>query len=157
VSNCWDFALGLVQVYPFRAVMLVGHPGKLAKLAASQWDTHSARSGPPTSVLADLHSRLLGRPVADAPTTEGIFMALDAAERKVLGNELARAIRRAIEERLRVQGSGARAQGAGSRTEGVNPSTARRPLSTELAVMLVDMAGQSLGSEGDFAPWTGPP
>ena len=126
VGNAWGFVLDLLPAYPFEALLLLGHPGKLAKLAQGQWDTHSAQSGPATDVVAPLHEEVLGRPPVRA-TVEGIFAALDADERARLADTLAERVRQAV---------------------------GRRPLEqVHLAVVLVDMAGQCLGSAGDLTPW----
>lgn len=94
VSNEWGHALDETKRKGFRALLLVGHPGKLAKLAEGHFDTHSSRSPsalPP--VIAALEE--LGLPVADAPTVEGLFQALppEAARRVAerLGARVARA------------------------------------------------------------------
>jgi cobalt-precorrin-5B (C1)-methyltransferase len=60
VGNAWGFVLDLLPRHAWRALLLVGHPGKLAKLAAGQWDTHSSRSDPPTHFVADLCAQLWG-------------------------------------------------------------------------------------------------
>jgi cobalt-precorrin-5B (C1)-methyltransferase len=172
VGNAWGFVLDLLPRHPWRALMLVGHPGKLAKLAAGQWDTHSRRSDSPTRLLADLAQQLSsrhadlgsvspfaapawppgltaatgvssgghdvssgGRDVspgghagsADSPTTEGIFAALDDRRRKELGDALAGRIRQVVADRLQA--------------------------AFPLAVLLVDMSGQTLGCDGDLSPW----
>jgi len=44
VGNEWGFVLEDLARYGFEHVLLWGHPGKLAKLAGEEWDTHSSRS-----------------------------------------------------------------------------------------------------------------
>lgn len=44
VGNQWGVALDDVASRQFKALMLAGHPGKLAKLIQGDWDTHSSRS-----------------------------------------------------------------------------------------------------------------
>ena len=41
VSNQWGAMLDETQRYDFANLLIVGHPGKLAKLTAGEWDTHS--------------------------------------------------------------------------------------------------------------------
>ena len=68
------------------------------------------------------------RPAADSPTVEGIFAALEPAERTLLAERLAGDVpagRRAAVKRPRCR----------------------------VAVFLVDMAGQCLGTAGDLTPW----
>lgn len=45
-GNDWGFTLDLLNSVPIQSILLVGHPGKLAKLAMGDWDTHSSRSSP---------------------------------------------------------------------------------------------------------------
>jgi cobalt-precorrin-5B (C1)-methyltransferase len=127
VGNEWGFLLGLLGSYGWDAVMILGHPGKLAKLAQRQWDTHSARSGAAVEFVGRLCREVLARPAPESPTSEGIFLALPEAERKVLADELARRVAAAVSERL----------------------GGRFPV----AVFLVAMDGKCLGSEGDFWRW----
>jgi cobalt-precorrin-5B (C1)-methyltransferase len=127
VGNEWGFVLEEALRHLFSALLIVGHPGKLAKLTAGDWDTHSGRSGSALPVVADMHARVLGRPAAPATTVEGLFAALTAAEKKMLGNALAEAIPKAV--RKRTEGS-------------LNP-----------AVVLIDLGGRIIGEAGDLKPW----
>jgi len=127
VGNEWGFALELVSCYQFRAMMIAGHPGKLAKLAAGQWDTHSARSGQAVEYVRGVCQQALERPVPDVPTAEGLFAALESEQRQRLASEVARRVRVAVAGRL-----------------GSRPG---------VAVLLVNMAGDRLGADGDFSPW----
>ena len=126
-GNEWGFLLGELPRYAFRSLLLVGHPGKLAKLAEGQWDTHSARSEQATQLLLRLVPEVLGRPAPESPTVEGMFAALCDSEQTVVGDELARRIGRSVSDQL------------------------ERRLS--VAVLLVDMAGRRLGADGDPSPW----
>lgn len=44
VSNEWGWVLDQFPAYDFAALLAVGHPGKLVKLAHGDWNTHSAQS-----------------------------------------------------------------------------------------------------------------
>jgi cobalt-precorrin-5B (C1)-methyltransferase len=127
VGNEWGFLLDLLAGHAFQAVLLVGHPGKLAKLAAGQWDTHSSRSDQAIQCLHRLCEQVLGRPAPDRTTTDGLFAAMPITEREVLAGELAERVRSAVADRV-----------------------ANR---LAVAVFLVDMAGECLGRDGDFTPW----
>jgi len=127
VGNEWGFAIDEAAREPFAALLMVGHPGKLAKLTAGGWDTHSGRSGSALPIVAEMHAALLGRPAAETPTVEGIFAALDGGEKKRLGNTLAAEIQKAV----------------GKRTEG----------RLNAAVVLIDLGGRILGEAGDLIPW----
>jgi cobalt-precorrin-5B (C1)-methyltransferase len=126
-GNEWGFVLDLIRRYAFRAVMLMGHPGKLAKLAAGQWDTHSSRSSQVTHYLSQVCPEVLGHSAPESATAEGVFAALSLPDRNRLAVELAKRVRRAVSDRI------------------------AQPL--PVAVFLVNMAGECLGADGDFTPW----
>ncbi|MGA2035788.1 MAG: cobalt-precorrin-5B (C(1))-methyltransferase CbiD [Thermoguttaceae bacterium] len=125
VGNEWGFVLSLVPSYGFEAIMLLGHPGKLAKLAAGQWDTHSARSQAAAPQIAALCSEVLRRPAPEHQTAEGLFAALSQSDRRRLADVLAARIREAVEKAREIA----------------------------VAVVLVNMAGEFLGSDGDLSAW----
>lgn len=127
VGNEWGFAIDEAARQPFATLLMVGHPGKLAKMTAGGWDTHSGRSGSARPIVAQMHAALLGRPAAESPTVEGIFATLNEGEKKRLGDTLAAAIQHAV----------------GNRTGG------RR----NAAVVLIDIGGRILGKAGDLKPW----
>ena len=127
VGNEWGFVLNLLPPRAFSALLLLGHPGKLAKLAADQWDTHSARSSQAAAYLGRLCPEVLGHAVPDSTTAEGVFAALAPPQKKTLADELAKRIRTAVMNRL------------GNRLP--------------VAVYLIDMAGERLGTDGDYSPW----
>jgi cobalt-precorrin-5B (C1)-methyltransferase len=126
-GNEWGFVVDLVFQHAFRAVMLLGHPGKLAKLAAGHWDTHSSRSGSVAHYLSRVCPEVLGHAPPDSTTAEGVLAALLPAERTALARELAKRVRLAVAGRI----------------------AQRLPV----AVFLVNMAGECLGTDGDFTPW----
>jgi cobalt-precorrin-5B (C1)-methyltransferase len=99
VSNEWGFILDTAVSCPFQAVTVLGHPGKLAKLAMNQWDTHSSRSPSAVPFVAGMAARLMGKDFGEGNTVEGIFTGLSAPETNTLGNELASAVCRAIRKR----------------------------------------------------------
>jgi len=127
VGNEWGFALDTAARHPFASLLALGHPGKLAKLAAGGWNTHSGRSESALPVVAQMHAAVLGRPAAEAPTVEGIFAALGTEGKKRLGDTLAAAVNAAI--RTRTGGRFA------------------------IAVVLIDLGGHILGEAGDLKPW----
>jgi cobalt-precorrin-5B (C1)-methyltransferase len=127
VGNEWGYVLDIARGYPFAAMLVAGHPGKLAKLAAGDWDTHSARSAGALGVLGKVWRQVRGCPLPPSPTVEGVFAALRPSGRKRLADALAARIRAAASERA----------GGG----------------IPLAVFLANMAGEELGSDGDLSPW----
>jgi cobalt-precorrin-5B (C1)-methyltransferase len=127
VGNEWGFVLDEALRRTFTDLMILGHPGKLAKLTAGDWDTHSGRSKSALPVVARMHGDILDRPAAPAPTVEGVFAALNAADKTTLGNALAAVIKTAVSQRI----------------EGRH-----RP-----AVILIDLGGSIIGQSGDWNPW----
>ncbi len=127
VSNEWGFALDVVKGHAFEKILVLGHPGKLAKLAQGEWDTHSSRSPSALPYVAKLAGELAGLACADIPTVEGIFSALPARNKRILGDELAGAVRDAVHAKL--------------------------DNAVPVSVVLVDMKGNLLGQKGDLTPW----
>ena len=127
VSNEWGWILDQMRSSQFYAVLAVGHPGKLAKLAAGEWDTHSGRSLGAVPFVCGI-AESLGQELPSAhETVEGVFASLSPAARSDLGAALATRVREAIALKL-----------AGR---------------LAVAVLLVNMKGEELGSSGDFEPW----
>jgi len=127
VGNEWGFVLERLPGYDFRKVLLLGHAGKLAKLADRQWDTHSSRSGSPVASVARFGVAALGRILPESPTTEGIFAALAEEERRRLGEAVAAGTARAVSDKM-----------AGR---------------LEVAVALIDLKGTLLAIHGELRPW----
>lgn len=127
VSNEWGFMLDLAADYPFDRLLALGHPGKLAKLAGDQWDTHSKRSHSAVPLVAELTGELFGRAVGDADTVEAVFHGLTGEERTILAEGLSQRIAEAVSGRIR----------------------RRFPVS----VVLVNLGGEILGSWGELEPW----
>ncbi|MBI5249780.1 MAG: cobalamin biosynthesis protein CbiD [Desulfomonile tiedjei] len=127
VSNEWGFMLDEASVYDFRRLLVVGHPGKLAKLAQGQWDTHSSRSTSAAPMVSALSTEILGTTPAEAGTVEGIFTSLEPSDRRKLAEECAARIADAVFDRLEE----------------------RFPV----AVVLVDLRGDILGEYGEVSAW----
>ena len=126
-GNEWGFVLDRAAGLDFRAILVVGHPGKLAKLAAGDWDTHSSRSRSALPTVIRRAEEMFARSFPDQVTVEGLFHSLDPAETKTLGEGLAADVEKAVRERM----------------GGCWP----------LAVVLIDMRGRMLGSSGDLSLW----
>jgi cobalt-precorrin-5B (C1)-methyltransferase len=127
VSNEWGFILDQTAESSFRRLLIVGHPGKLAKLPNGDWDTHSSRSKSAVPAVTELAREIFCRHLPESRTVEGIFAELSETERRTLADSLAERIRRAVEERI----------------------SRRFPVT----VVLVNMRGQVLGTSGDTAAW----
>jgi len=127
VGNEWGFVLDEALRYPFSALLVVGHPGKLAKLTAGDWNTHSGRSGSALPVVASMHEKVMGRSAAPAATVEGLFAALPETDKKTLGDALAGVILKAVEKKIEGR---------------FTP-----------AVVIIDLGGRIIGTSGDLKPW----
>jgi cobalt-precorrin-5B (C1)-methyltransferase len=127
VSNKWGEMLDETAHYPFLRLLVLGHPGKLAKLTVGEWDTHSGVSQSAVPIVEKLAARLFKKPVLTSVTVEGVFQALPDERRFALANELSEDIRKCINRRL------------GGRVES--------------AVAIINMKGDILGTSGDLRPW----
>jgi len=126
VGNEWGFVLDCLSNHNFTRMLIVGHPGKLAKLAVGEWDTHSSRSGNAAEIVSRM-AQELGMESPSSPTTEGMFAALSKEDRTRLGRAVAGRVHKAVAERMGGQ--------------------------LEVSIVLVDMRGQRIGSEGDLSTW----
>jgi cobalt-precorrin-5B (C1)-methyltransferase len=127
VSNEWGFILDEAGDCGFERLLVLGHPGKLAKLVTGQWDTHSSRSVSAVPAVQELARTVCGFPAPESKTVEGVLSALDEQSRETLANELARRIRMAVSDRI------------GKRFD--------------VSVVLVNMRGDLLGRNGDLSAW----
>ncbi|EAT15770.1 cobalamin biosynthesis protein CbiD [Desulfuromonas acetoxidans] len=128
VSNEWGYMLEQAQAHPFTALLMLGHPGKLAKLAMGQWNTHSGQSDSAVPFVADLAHQVVHHSLADTTTVEGVFMeCLTAPQRRRVADRLAAAIQRNTAETF--------------------------PASWLPQVVLINLRGEILGSAGDLQPW----
>jgi len=128
VSNQWGFMLEQTAQREFPSFMIVGHPGKLAKLVEGHWDTHSSHSPSAVPIVARLAEATLLRRMPECATVEGVFESVPANDRRTLADALAAEIRRSIAARL--------------------------GLRQEIAVVLINLSGKILGQDGDVTPWT---
>lgn len=128
VSNEWGFVLEKSLDYSFEKLLLIGHPGKLGKLAMQQWQTHSAHSDSALDYIAERASVMLKRSFAPQNTVEGFFMhGLEQTERRVVADVLAKEINTAIKAAF-------------------NPGW-------QSAVVLINLKGELLGSHGSLECW----
>lgn len=97
VSNEWGFMLEQAMQHPFEQLLIVGHPGKLGKLAIRQWQTHSAQSDSAVPFICTLASQIVDRPIGECNTVEELFMqVLSEQERGNVADQLAAEIGKAI-------------------------------------------------------------
>lgn len=134
VGNEWGFALEGLSKYNFEHVLLWGHPGKLAKLAGEEWDTHSSRSRSAIEIIrehlqgsADQGGEDIPACATAALTAEGFFEQLDESTRTRVANQLSQSIAQAAQSRY--------------------------PNAGQLSVALVNLAGNLLGAYGRVEKW----
>lgn len=128
VSNEWGFMLDCLERHDIDALLVAGHPGKLAKLPAGEWDTHSSRSGSAIPYVRKTAREVTGDDLENANTVEEIMESYSGAARTKLANALAAKIAAAIVER-----------------------TKRR---FAVSTVLVNMKGEVTGACGDLDGWT---
>ena len=127
VSNEWGFMLACLSEYRFEHLLVLGHPGKLVKLAENQWDTHSSRSKSALGFVEKTAMEILRDSLPESSTVEGFLMALSNEERKALCDLLALRVNEAVRVRL------------GKRIE--------------TATVLVNLQGEWLGVSGNLETW----
>jgi cobalt-precorrin-5B (C1)-methyltransferase len=127
VSNEWGYMLGKTAGRGFEALLLVGHPGKLAKLAMGYWDTHSRASPSARDFVLKIAADLLGGVSAASETVEGVLGALPPEGRRAVAARVASEVARSASARLEC---------------GLVP-----------AVVLIDLKGEILGTSGDLTRW----
>jgi len=128
VSNEWGFMLQQIRKHPLKQLLILGHPGKLGKLAAGQWQTHSSQSDSAVTYITRLAQDLFPRQEAEANTVEELFMTrLQTPQREQLGDRLAKAILNRIH-------------------------TSYAPL-PKLTVALINLKGELLGRCGYVQDW----
>jgi len=130
VSNEWGYMLEKTVGRGFEALLLLGHPGKLAKLAMGHWDTHSRTAPSASAFVRGIAAELLGDAPASA-TVEGVLEALPPAGRRAVAGRVAAEVARSASAKLEC---------------GLVP-----------AVVLVDMRGEILGESGDLSRWRNRP
>jgi len=122
VSNAWGVAVDALRAGGARRIVAVGHPGKLAKLAAGDWDTHSSRSKAVAPWVLE-EGRKAGFSLEQVDTVEGILTAMASGERERFGQFLSQQIVQALEARAGIP----------------------------CAVALVDMEGRTTGRWGEVS------
>ncbi len=128
VSNEWGFMLDCLERHDIDALLVVGHPGKLAKLPAGEWDTHSSRSASAIPFVRQTARDVMGGDMENANTVEEIMESFFGPARTKIADALASKVAAAVAER-----------------------TKRR---FTVSTVLVNMKGEVTGSYGDLDGWT---
>jgi cobalt-precorrin-5B (C1)-methyltransferase len=127
VSNEWGFMLDLAGECDFEGLLVLGHPGKLAKLIIGEWNTHSSRSKSAVPFVKNFGQKILGITIVEGRTVEGLFASIQNEERSALAGELAAKVREAVFDRV-----------------------GRK---FEVAVVLINIHQEILGHSGDLSSW----
>ncbi len=127
VVNEWGFMLDAAAKHAFSRLLVLGHPGKLAKLTEGHWDTHSSRSPSAVPVVVEIAEHVLGGKPEPQTTVEGIFNSLAEGCRRRLAAELAERVRQAVGGRVGEK--------------------------QDVAVALINMSGELLGCAGNVEAW----
>ncbi|MBI5637178.1 MAG: cobalamin biosynthesis protein CbiD [Nitrospinae bacterium] len=128
VSNEWGFMLDCLERHDIDALLVVGHPGKLAKLPAGEWDTHSSRSASAIPYVRQTAREVMGADLENANTVEEIIENYTGAARTKLASALAEKVAAAVAERTKGRFA--------------------------VSVALVNMKGEVTGAYGDLGGWT---
>lgn len=102
VSNEWGFSVDTVTAFGFNQITVVGHPGKIAKIAEDIWDTHSSNSKSAfdyikqtcLSFVSDLNT-------FGTSTIEGLFQSLEPEIRINVARIIANTVHSKIRERMK--------------------------------------------------------
>ncbi len=97
-GNEWGFLLKNLSGHEIEGALIIGHPGKLAKLAMGEWDTHSSRSKSALPFVAAVAGELSIPPMDEPGTVEGFFNGLDFEQKNLLARELSDRIRGSVLE-----------------------------------------------------------
>ena len=100
VGNEWGFMLDSLEGNRIKSLLAIGHPGKLVKLIAGDWDTHSSRSKSAIPTLVSIYKELFNSEPEDNQTAEGFFKSLDKSKMEEFAAYVSVKIVKAIEERL---------------------------------------------------------
>ena len=119
VGNEWEFALERCIDLGVAGLVLVGHPGKLLKFVAGDFQTHSRESGSAVPVFVRLARDCLDRDMVGLNTVEQGMQCLGSDQRARLGEYLALEVKDAVLKRT---------------GHGLNPK-----------VILIDLKGDAFG------------
>lgn len=95
VGNDWGVALQWLSQRGCRQISIVGHGGKLAKLARGDWDTHSRRGRQAQGFI-----RYLSKSQARGTTVDAVTTSLPPRRQNLLCNKLAHLIQTRIRHRF---------------------------------------------------------
>lgn len=100
VGNDWGIALDWLSRRGCRRITIIGHGGKLAKLARGDWDTHSRRGRQAQGFI-----RHLAKTQARGITVDAVITSLPPRRQNMLCKKLARRIQIRIRHRFHLNAS----------------------------------------------------
>ncbi len=126
VSNEWDTALAHAQRKNIKPLLLLSHPGKLAKFILGYFNTHSKHSPSALPLVQHTAQELNIKITANSTTVEGLFQELSEPDKTRLAGVLAAKIKQSIIDKYTI---------------------------TDITVTLIDMQNHILASSGDNSKW----
>ncbi len=96
VGNEWGYIIGKAVESGVTSLALIGHAGKLAKLAMGHWDTHSKNSPTAAPYVLEIARNKISPGLDDSATVEGVFDNLNESDRDTLGDLIAGNIRNVV-------------------------------------------------------------
>ncbi len=126
VSNEWKTALEHAQTKNIEALLLLSHPGKLAKFIDGYFNTHSRSSPSALPIVKRFAARLDIHTSEETPTVEGLFAELQPPEKSRLAEQLAQSIAQAVRIQTDI---------------------------SDIQIVLIDMQQQELGNSGIMQTW----
>lgn len=126
VSNAWGAALEQAKKRDVQSLLLLSHPGKLAKLIAGHFNTHSSGSPSALPIVQRIAAEIGISIQSTSATVDGLFKELPAETSRILADTLANMIRTAAQTHANM---------------------------TKIAVVLIDMQKKELGHSEGIEIW----
>ena len=100
VSNEWGEMLDYAKDNDIDSALILGHPGKLAKLTTGYFDTHSSKSPSAVPIILALAKKTGIKAPEDANTAEEIFTTISPKSITKLAQKLAMGVTEAASKRV---------------------------------------------------------
>jgi cobalt-precorrin-5B (C1)-methyltransferase len=105
VGNEWGYMLEVVSNRGYRNVKIIGHPGKIAKLAIDQWDTHSSCSDSAVPYVESVMDKFKVLCQKNFSTVEGIIQKLGGEDKKTVFDYVSKMVSFAIRDKFNIKAS----------------------------------------------------
>jgi len=100
VGNEWGHMIDVAAGREIEAILAAGHPGKLAKLAAGHWDTHSKNSPSAVPYVVSLAKKERCNVDEDIATVEGVLNSIPPIQRRQFADRLSKNVAQSITKRI---------------------------------------------------------